>query len=122
MMSKSVFKIAAVVSIALATPVAADFKPIKSEADFLAIIGGKTLVDEHGGTYVVNGNGTMAGKTPKGVKLNGAWKWSGKFWCRNIVVGTKELGTNCQTWEVDGSAYRVTRDKGRGKTTVGQIK
>ena len=42
MINKNIFKIAAVVSIALATPVAADFKRVKSEAKFVEIFGGKT--------------------------------------------------------------------------------
>lgn len=109
-------------SLALASPLAADFKRIKSEAEFVSAFAGKTLVDENGGTYVIEADGTMSGKAPNGNKIRGAWQWSGRFWCRNVVVGTNELGTNCQTWEVDGSNYRVTRDKGRGKATVGQIK
>lgn len=121
-MRKVIGATAILFGLAVAAPAVADFKKISKEADFVKVLAGKTLSDTNGGTYVIKADGTMSGKAPNGDKIRGAWKWSGKFWCRNIVVGTRELGTDCQTWEVDGANYRVTRKKGKGQSTNGIIK
>ena len=91
----------------------ADFKKIRKEADFRNAIVGKSVVADNS-TVVIAADGTLKGTTADGKKIVGAWNWQGRFWCRNVVVDGKELGTNCQQFEIDGTAVRVTRDKGRG--------
>lgn len=91
----------------------ADFKKIRKEADFRNLVVGKSVVADNS-TVTIAADGTLKGKTADGKKIVGAWNWQGRFWCRNVVVDGNALGTNCQQFEIDGTAVRVTRDKGRG--------
>lgn len=100
----------------VAGPASAGFKWIKKEADFRQMIVGKKLVAESGWS-IAHPDGRLVGKFKPG-KLRGNWLWQGRYWCRNALVGGKELGTNCQKVEIDGNTMRLTRDKGKGKVTL----
>ena len=96
-----------------ATFVDAAGKKIRTEAEFNQMVVGKTL-SYPDGTFIKVTKGNLSGKAGNGQKITGAWNWQGRFWCRNVVVDGNALGTNCQQFEIDGTAVRVTRDKGRG--------
>lgn len=96
----------------------ADYKRIKTAKQFNADIVGKKLVDEQGNVFVANADGTISAKLKSGKTFSGTWVWNKKFWCRNGVLDGKALGTDCQLWEIDGASARMTREKGKGKTTI----
>lgn len=103
------------------TSATADFKRITTEAEYVQAFVGKTLIDENGHRYTISADGKFSDKLKDGTKVRGAWQWSRKFWCRNAVVGDREIGTDCQTIEVDGNKYRFTRKKGKGQVGTGTI-
>ncbi len=57
-------------------------------------------------------------KLTSGKKFSGNWVWNKNFWCRNGILDGKELGTDCQIFEIDGTSVRMAREKGKGSTTI----
>lgn len=99
---------------ALASPgLAADLKRITKENDFRATVVGHKYVSEKGDWIVISADGTLTGKFSK-KKLVGAWNWQGKFWCRNIVLDGKKLGSDCQEIHANATQMRSKRQKGKG--------
>ncbi|TMV10238.1 dihydrodipicolinate reductase [Ruegeria sediminis] len=95
----------------------AEFKQVKKESQFQQQIVDRKLVGANGDWTIIKADGSQSGEF-NGNKYVGSWKWSGKYWCRNGVIGGRELGTNCQLVEVDGNSVRFIRDKGKGKVSV----
>ena len=110
---------AAALTLTLAPPAAAEFKRIKNEKQMRQLVVGKKMVSDTGYTFI-NADGTLKGKF--GAKnFSGSWLWSGRFWCRNGVLDGKEIGSDCQVWEIDGNKVRFTRKKGKGDAVVGTL-
>ncbi|WP_170415092.1 hypothetical protein [Ruegeria atlantica] len=109
------------VSITAAGVAQADYKRIKNADQFNTQLVGKKLTDEQGNVFIANADGTVSAKLTSGKKFSGSWVWNKKFWCRNGVLDGKALGTDCQVWEIDGNSARMTREKGKGKTTVYKV-
>ncbi len=99
----------------------ADYKRVKTAEQFNAQLTGKKLIDEQGNVFVANADGTISAKLVSGKKFSGTWVWNKKFWCRNGILNGKALGTDCQVFEVDGSSARMTREKGKGSSTIYKI-
>ncbi|QBF30421.1 hypothetical protein [Thalassococcus sp. S3] len=100
----------------------ADFKRVTTEADYRALVAGKTVVTDTS-TVTILKNGKLRGTvTSNGAKISGAWAWRDGFWCRSVTVAGNDAGTDCQLVEVDGTRIRGTRDRGRGETFIGQMK
>ena len=92
--------------------VADTFKPINTEAAFREQVVGKKLM--FGKDYVTaRANGKVVGNFG-GKALQGAWTWRDQYWCRTLTTHAKN--TDCQTWETDGKVFRVTRQRGKGKS------
>lgn len=110
-------------SVALPTMASADYKRIRKAADFNAHVVGKKITFD-GGWGIVHADGKTHGQVtrPKKNKYYGAWTWSRGYYCRNLVIGGTETGTNCQLVEVDGNKLRLTRDKGKGRVTEATMK
>lgn len=106
----------------LAAPAHAGFKKIKTESQFQELVVGKTIVSAKGTVTKITANGKFSGKTHKGAKFHGAWKWHKTFWCRALVMDKKDRGTDCQVFRVNGNKVEVIRDKGRGETISGTLK
>lgn len=86
---------------------------IATEQEYRDTIVGKRLVGENG--YVVkHANGTISGKL-RGKKVTGKWKWKGKYWCRTVKLGSKSLGSDCQTIFLEGDQLTGRRKKGKGE-------
>jgi hypothetical protein len=111
------FSIVTLAAIALALPTlaAAEFKQVKKEKQFRSQIVDHKLTDANGNWTIIKSDGTQSGSF-NGQTYVGAWKWNGRYWCRNGKLGGQELGTNCQLVEIDGTSTRFTRDKGKGKS------
>ena len=94
-----------------------NFKQIKTEREFREIVVDKKIVGE-GLTMIIHSNGSISGKVKKG-KITGAWKWSGKYFCRNFRIGNeKDAGTDCQKMSVDGDHLQTIKNKGKGDASV----
>lgn len=103
---------------ACATPALADFKRITKENDFRAQVVGKVYTNNNGDWFRWNADGSISGALKNKQSFTGAWNWQRKFLCRNIRVGSKELGTDCQVIRVDGTTVQLIRKKGKGKTVL----
>ncbi len=111
--------ISTAIAVALLSTTAAtaqSFKRVTKEADFQAIFVGKNL-SFPGGTAVIHANGKTDGKLDKKGKYHGVWAWQKRFYCRNLVIGGKETGTDCQKVEFNGTSARFIREKGKGRVT-----
>ena len=94
-----------------------NFKQIETESEFRELVVDRKLVAGWG-TLVIHSNGSISGKVGKN-KLAGAWKWSGKYFCRNFRIGDqKDAGTDCQKMSVDGDHLQVIKNKGKGDASV----
>ncbi|MCA0905858.1 hypothetical protein LCM27_05555 [Ruegeria marisrubri] len=120
-MKHTILFLAVAGTLAIAGAAHADYKRIKTAKQFNSDIVGKKLTDEQGNVFVANADGTISAKLKSGKKFSGTWVWNKKFWCRNGVLDGKALGTDCQLWEIDGATARMTREKGKGKTTIYSI-
>ena len=111
------------IAITLPSIASADYKRIREAADFNAQVVGKKITFD-GGWGIVHADGKTNGLVtkPKKSKYYGSWVWKGGYYCRNLVIGGKETGTNCQKIEVDGNKLRMTRDKGKGRVTDATMK
>lgn len=116
--AKVIFSTAAL-SLAVTSPAAAEFKRIKNEKQMLQLVAGKKLVSDAGYSFIY-ADGTLKGKF-NGQNFSGSWLWSGRFWCRNGVLGGQEIGSDCQVWEIDGDKLRYTRKKGKGDAVVATL-
>ena len=90
-------------------------RTITTEADFRSTIVGNTVTFGDNASIVVNADGTVSGPWD-GSGVTGTWEWEDSFWCRDVAIGCRELGRDCQVWIVDGAVATVTRDKGNGRT------
>ncbi len=98
-----------------ATPtVAQSYTPITTEAAFHTLATNKKLWfgKDH---ILIRKHGALRGNFG-GNARRGAWEWRNGYWCRTLTTHSKN--TDCQLWEFDGSQYRVTRNKGTGKTFI----
>lgn len=102
---------------ALLSSVQAEARQIRKQADFVALLAGKTLTA--GDTWLVlSADGKISGQSSKGEKIVGAWTWSKRFYCRNVYIGQKQLPQNCQSVEVDGNSVTFTHDRGKGRSST----
>lgn len=105
----------AVVALGLAGD--ANAKNIKKENKFIESVAGKKLVS--GNTWlIVTPGGKIEGVGRNNAKITGAWVWSQKFFCRNVVVGNKKFPEDCLTVSVDGNQVTFVRNKGKGDPVV----
>ncbi|MCP5072783.1 MAG: hypothetical protein GY947_05735 [Rhodobacteraceae bacterium] len=97
----------------LAIAVPADAKNIRKEKDFRSMVVDKKMVWDKG-WGIVSSDGTIKGKF-NGSAYTGKWVWSQKYYCRNVVVKGKEVGSDCLTVKINGSVLTLTHKKGKGR-------
>lgn len=111
-MSRLVLALALCVSAAL--PVGAEtFRIVESRAGFLSLVGGKSLT-RTGVTLAVSPAGKISGQA-FGRRVSGAWRWDGRYFCRDLTFGQRNLGPNCNLVQVRGRTVRFIEDKGAGQ-------
>lgn len=96
------------------TPAFADYQPITTKADFVALMNGKLLTRPLVKLQVTP-DGRISG-TGAAWEITGDWQWKSGYLCRSIEWGGDDLGYNCQSVEADGSKVRITSDKGAGQS------
>ena len=104
----------------LADPAAA-WTRITTEAEFLQQIAGRTQVIEGRGHIRSTADGNVTGEW-NGNALRGRWQWHESYWCRNLIIGQNEIGTNCLTVEIRGNQVRARQDRGRGTETISTLR
>jgi len=111
--SKMLLKLsAAVVSVFLAAPVAAEFAKINSESDFRKVVAGKTLTRPLIKIQVTP-EGRISGRGASW-DVTGNWRWKDGYFCRDLEWGGDDLGYNCQEVRVHNRKIRFTSDRGTG--------
>jgi hypothetical protein len=92
-----------------------EFNRITTKSAFeKAVVGKRILFEESKATsFTVNRNGTWKGVW-NGSTIGGTWKFVDGAWCR----ARRGSGEDCQIWTMNpkGSVFRVTRDRGKGKS------
>ena len=96
----------------LPTLAAADLRRVSTESDFVSLVAGRTL-STLGVKLEVAPDGAISGRA-WGRDVTGAWRWQGRYFCRDLTFGEKLLAPNCQMVETDGETVLFTADEGRG--------
>ncbi len=102
--------------IAFAAPAFADYQPVSTKADFVALMSGKSLTRPLVRLQVLP-DGSISGMGAAW-EVTGEWEWEAGYLCRNLYWGGDDLGYNCQSVEADGAKVRITSDKGTGDSAV----
>ncbi|TCP39740.1 dihydrodipicolinate reductase [Rhodovulum marinum] len=106
---------AAVISTLAAAPAAAEgFRTVESRSVFLSLVDGKKL-KRLGINLAVTPGGEIRGQA-FGKRVSGAWRWDGRYFCRDLYFGNEDLGPNCQLVQVKGSTVRFIADRGAGRS------
>lgn len=98
---------------------AENFKRINSEADFRALVVDRKLTAGKD-WMTVKSDGTTVGRIFE-QKFNAAWVWQNRMYCRNAVMGKRQLGTDCQVVRIAGKSVEFIREYGKGKSGVMQL-
>ena len=101
-------------TIGFTTPAFADLQHVKSRADFMQLVGGKTLTRPLVKLEVLP-DGRIAG-TGAAWEVSGKWSWENGYLCRTLEWGGDDLGYNCQEVKTDGKKVRITSDRGTGQS------
>ena len=109
--------LATLLAIGVGTMAQADGR-ISDRAEFMALVKGKSLrLPLYGVNLKVSEAGKITGKG-FGKSVSGDWRWTGGYFCRSLIVGSKDQGDNCQLVEKEGNRLRFTSDKGAGQTAL----
>lgn len=110
--STRVFPILIAATLAAGPAFSASLKAIKSESQFNQQVVDKKRTTGNGTWFRVKSDGTIDGMHD-GKKFRGAWKWSGKYYCRNGVMGSQEIGSDCQVVKTGGGQVQFWGKKGK---------
>ena len=103
---------AAVLSVLVALPAHADFAVVSTKAEFVRLVGGKTL-SRPLIKLQVSENGQIRGKGARW-PVAGTWSWQNGYFCRDLFWGDSALVYNCQEVRAKGNKVRFTSDRGVG--------
>lgn len=89
------------------------FAPVTRQQEFVQLVAGKDLT-RFGILLNVSAGGDITGRA-FGRKVTGAWKWNGQYFCRELYIGSDDLGgPNCQAVLKNGDTLRFIADRGEG--------
>jgi hypothetical protein len=117
---KALLRAGTLVSAVLLATGAQAWTQIRTEAEFRAQIVGRAQVVEGRGQITSTADGAVTGQW-QNQPLRGRWQWHEGAWCRNLIVGNTETGTNCLRVEIRGNQVRTTQDRGRGAATISTL-
>lgn len=107
------YAVLAALTALIAGPVAADgFAKVSKKSDFVSLIEGRDL-KRFGIKLNVMPDGKITGAA-FGREVLGAWEWQQGYFCRDLYWGSRDLGPNCQTVEIQDGTVRFTADRGTG--------
>jgi hypothetical protein len=109
---KPIIPVLAALSLALATPVAAEFAKVTSEVEFKTLVSGKIL-SRPLVRLQVDPSGAISGKGAAW-DVTGSWTWQNGYFCRSLEWGGDDLGYNCQEVTASAGKIRFTSDQGSG--------
>ena len=107
----------AVATLALTTTAADAWTRIQTEAQFRAQMVGRESWVEGSGGVTPHPDGSVTGRW-NGQPVRGRWVWDNGAYCRNLIIGSNEIGTNCQHLFIRGNQVRNVSDRGRGRETI----
>ncbi|MEH6832003.1 MAG: dihydrodipicolinate reductase [Sulfitobacter sp.] len=99
-------------TLAAATPAAAEFSKINSAAEFTNLVTGKTLTRPLV-RVKVSPDGSITGRGMTW-DVSGNWTWENGYFCRSLEWGGDDLGYNCQEVKASAGKIRFTSDEGSG--------
>lgn len=89
------------------------FAPVTRQQDFVQLVAGKDLT-RFGIRLNLSPSGDISGRA-FGQKVTGAWQWQNGYFCRELYVGSDDLGgPNCQVVLKSGDTLRFIADRGAG--------
>jgi hypothetical protein len=110
------------VLMSLPLPALADFVPVTSREDFVALVDGREL---RLGLFQirlnVGGDGSITGSA-MGWDVAGRWEWQDGYFCREMDWSGEPIPWNCQLVEVRDQKIRFTVDKGAGDEATFNIR
>ncbi len=95
-----------------ATPVLADFKPVREETIFRELVDGRELT-RFGVRLQVLPQGEIRGRG-FGMQVGGEWEWRNGYFCRTLEFGQSGDPYNCQLVLRNGDTLRFISDQGQG--------
>ena len=98
----------------------AEWLELKTKADFDKYVVGKTIGYEKC-NLVLQDNRRLTGKCGTAVSKI-TWEIKNGMYCRKGYMGKSKLEPDCQKFEVNGKKLRITRDYGKGKSGIWNIK
>lgn len=96
---------------------ALDFTRISSENAFRTFVVDRVLVDEFGGRIELGQNGYLGGKIDSNT-LRGGWAWRDGAFCRRLVIGRIDQGTDCQLVYIRANTLVFQGNRGHGSETA----
>ena len=57
----------------------------------------------------------------KGRFVSGEWSWEGEYYCRDVAIGTRDLGRDCQVVTASANRISYTRNRGSGQTSTFEL-
>ncbi len=96
----------------IASPVLADFQPVREEANFRALVEGRELT-RFGVRLQVLPQGEISGRG-FGMRVGGEWEWRNGYFCRTLEFGQSGDPYNCQLVLRNGNTLRFISDQGQG--------
>lgn len=119
-MQKALFPLA-LAALALTTTAADAWTRIQTEAEFRAqLVGRETWVEGSGGV-TPQADGSVTGQW-SGQTVRGRWVWDNGAYCRNLRIGSRETGTDCQHLFIRGNQLRNVSDRGRGREIIATLR
>lgn len=109
---RSMLPVFAALTMASATPAAAELSKVQSAEEFRNLVAGKTLTRPLV-SLTVGLNGSISGRGAVW-DVSGNWTWENGYFCRSLEWGGDDLGYNCQEVTATASRIRFTSDQGTG--------
>lgn len=109
---KRIAPVLAALTMAFATPAAAELSKVSSAEQFKTLVNGKTLTRPLV-RLRVSPNGSITGRGATW-DINGEWTWKDGYFCRSLEWGGDDLGYNCQEVQASATKIRFTSDQGTG--------
>ena len=110
---------ALVLSISVSVDAKSSERKITTEEEFRRIAEDKKQIASWG-HVITRKDGSMRGFF-NGRFISEEWTWEGQYYCRDVTIGVKNLGYDCQVVTVSGNKITYIRNKGSGQKTTYEL-